>query len=626
MDMQTNHSRPGLLIISHDVVGSRMAGPGIRYWEMARALADTARVTLLAPGPIDLVDPVLTLASYEWGRPTSLAPFLATSDLVLANGFVLQAHPELAGALPLIVDLYDPVPLENLELFRQAPLADRRARQEADVRNLVAQVAAGDFFLCATERQRDLYLGVLLALDRVTPAAVDHDKQLRELIDVVPFGLPVEAPPAERRLRDALGIAAGDPLVIWSGGLWDWLDPLALVEAWPRVTVRHSNARLVFLAGPHPGGAHPMRTPAATRARADELGLSGRQIFFYEAWLPYAERAAFLNDADIAVSLHHDHLETAFAAVRSRFLDYLWIGLPAVVSSGDAAAQLVATHGLGRVVAPGDVAGIAAALSELIADAEMRRTCAARARALAQRYRWDLVVEPLRRFCRRLPGTHSGEAPVDEAASTEEGQPQPDAPPRLQFAAMPEYRTDTTERDRRARERDAARNNALADLHRTYQVHEQPLPDGGALDRWRQPLIERAVRPFVAPLIEQQNAHNAAVLRALDQIANNSDQRRSEMYDSFDDLQQLYQSIKTHVETQIAAMNAASHARIDHLHLELWQHIEARVRYLEQLIGQNQSAISRLRERSADLDDNDTLLAERILALLQDRPAPEDGS
>jgi len=46
-----------VLIISHDTVGSRMAGPGIRYWELARVVAAQQRVTLIAPQPIDRVSP-----------------------------------------------------------------------------------------------------------------------------------------------------------------------------------------------------------------------------------------------------------------------------------------------------------------------------------------------------------------------------------------------------------------------------------------------------------------------------------------------------------------------------------------------------------------------------------------
>ena len=39
-----------VLIISTDIVGPAMAGPGIRAWELARALSAECTVTLAAPG------------------------------------------------------------------------------------------------------------------------------------------------------------------------------------------------------------------------------------------------------------------------------------------------------------------------------------------------------------------------------------------------------------------------------------------------------------------------------------------------------------------------------------------------------------------------------------------------
>jgi hypothetical protein len=45
-------------------------------------------------------------------------------------------------------------------------------------------------FICASERQRDYWLGMLGGRDRLTQAQYTLDPTLRLLIDVVPFGLP----------------------------------------------------------------------------------------------------------------------------------------------------------------------------------------------------------------------------------------------------------------------------------------------------------------------------------------------------------------------------------------------------------------------------------------------------
>ncbi|MFN8567273.1 MAG: hypothetical protein U0Z44_07075 [Kouleothrix sp.] len=176
---------------------------------------------------------------------------------------------------------------------------------------LALQLAAGDFFVCATERQRDLYLGALMLAGRLTPALADADPLARDLIDVAPFGLDPNPPQRQApALRGVLaGIGESDPLLLWTGGLWDWLDLLTLIE--------HAGAGGALPAGPAgvPGRPAPWRRCADAHARsgaralAAERGLLGRHVFFYDEWVPYARRADFLLEATIAVSLHRSHLE-----------------------------------------------------------------------------------------------------------------------------------------------------------------------------------------------------------------------------------------------------------------------------------------------------------------------------
>ena len=473
---------PRVLIISHDVVGDRMAGPGIRAWQIAGVLAAEHPVTLVAPRMIDLQPPGFLCGDYTWGDSASLAAWLREADLVVANGFVLEGHPELAAvAQPLALDLYDPVLLENLELLRAAPPEQRADRAARDQDLLARQLAAGDFFVCATERQRDLYLGALMLAGRLTPGQIDADPTARALLDVAPFGL--DPTPPQRRasaLRGVLpGIAADDPLLLWTGGLWDWLDPLTLIEAMPALIARQPRARLVFLAGRHPGAAAAMRMPEQARALAEARGLLGRHVFFYDEWVPYERRADVLLDATIAVSLHRNHLETAYAAVRSRFLDHLWAGLPSLVSDGDAAAELVRAHGLGAVVPPSDAAATAEAIDALLGDAARLAACGVAARALAQQFAWEHVLAPLAAWVQR-----AGRGEVARHAE----------PARAAIArSMP-----MSEQQR----------ELIQQMEASWRL-DAPAPAG------LRGLAVRLIRRGLAPLLAQQRSFNAAALRLM---------------------------------------------------------------------------------------------------------------
>src|SRR6185437_13896954 len=146
----------------------------------------------------------------------------------------------------------------------------------------------GDFFLCASERQRDFWLGSLASLGRVNPANYGADPTLRSLIDVVPFGVdssPAPAPSGMLR-RTFPRIGADDPVLIWGGGVYNWFDPLSLLRAVDALRAgRRPGVRLVFLGMRNPNPGIPeMRMAAATRALSDELGLTGRHVFFNEGW------------------------------------------------------------------------------------------------------------------------------------------------------------------------------------------------------------------------------------------------------------------------------------------------------------------------------------------------------
>ncbi len=394
---------PRLLIISHDKVGTHMAGTGIRYWELARTLSTQQPVTLIAPHTIDLAPDTFTCGTFAWGSAESLAAWLREADVVLANGYVLHGHPELEH-IPhtLALDLYDPTMLENRELFRNAPREQRQAQSEQDKLVLQRQLSAGDFFLCATERQRDLYMGALMASGHIPPKHTDADPHLRNLIAVVPSGLPAEPPQKQQpAMRGVIpGIGAEDPLLLWTGGMWDWMDPVTLVNAMSHVVAHYPQARLVFLAGQHPGNAHQMHMPTQARTQAQTHGLLDTHIFFYEHWVPYQQRADFLLEATIAISLHREHLETRYAAIRSRILDHLWAGLPTIITQGDPASEVLGTAGAALVVAPDDSADVANAILRLLANSDLHATQSQAAKELVQAYTWDKVVGPLANFCR----------------------------------------------------------------------------------------------------------------------------------------------------------------------------------------------------------------------------------
>jgi glycosyltransferase involved in cell wall biosynthesis len=292
--------------------------------------------------------------------------------------------------------------LEQLEQAKDLGPAGREVSVRETTRVLNDQLRRADFLLCASEKQRDFWLGQLAGQGRVNPALYDEDASLDSLIAVVPFGIGDE-PPVQRRhaIRGAVpGIGPDDKVILWGGGIYNWFDPLTLVRAVDAMRVAHPDVRLFFLGLKHPNPDVPdMKVAWQTRQLADELGLTDRHVFFNEGWVPYAERADYLLDADLGVSTHFHHIETAFS-FRTRILDYLWAGLPIVATAGDTFGTLIEEHRLGRVVPAEDVDALRSALEAMLYDDAAVAEARANVRQFAAGFHWSQVLAPLVAFCR----------------------------------------------------------------------------------------------------------------------------------------------------------------------------------------------------------------------------------
>jgi glycosyltransferase involved in cell wall biosynthesis len=403
-----------LLIVTTDPLTAAMPGPAIRALNLAEQLARTHQVTLATSGVCERTHDSVRMIHAEGAELQALA---AVSEGIVGPGSFVRRYPWIRDLeVPLAIDLYDPYHLENLEPDGH-PIAEQAATVSRLTEVVTEDLGRGDFFFCASERQRDFWLGSLASAGRVNPYTYGQDPGLHRLIDVVPFGIPQDPPIRQAHgLRATVpGIGRDDRILLWGGGVYNWFDPLSLLLAVELLKDECPDLRLVFLGMGHPNPEIPdMRVASELRAESERRGLTGRQVVFLEGWVPYDRRADYLLDADIGVSTSPDHVESRFA-FRTRVLDYLWAGLPTLLTAGDALAEVIDTAGAGVVVPPGDPEAIASGIRKLLRDPPNRETVT----ELGARYHWDRVVEPLVTWCR------NPSIAVDRAAArqAESGEP-----------------------------------------------------------------------------------------------------------------------------------------------------------------------------------------------------------
>ncbi|UAJ80560.1 glycosyltransferase [Leifsonia sp. ZF2019] len=387
-----------VLIITGDPIGAKMAGPAIRAWSMAEALSQDNEVTLVSLAGVEPVSAPFGITHVRPGDDREMRKHEREADVIVFQGLAMALFDSLRTTDRIIVaDVYDPMHLEQLEQGKELGREqwDKQVLDATDVLN--EQLERGDFFLCASERQRHFYLGQLAALGRINPANYADDPDLDHLIDVVPFGLSENPPVHERAVLKGVlpGIGEADKLLLWSGGLYNWFDPKSLISAVARLSERHDDVRLFFQGTKHPHpGVPEMGIVAESRQLARDLGVLDSAVFFNSSWVDYADRQNYLTEADAGVSTHFSHVETTFS-FRTRILDYLWAGLPMVVTEGDHFAQLVEEEKLGVVVPSGDVEALADALETVLYDEKFIRAARRNIARVRQRYFWGAVLRPL---------------------------------------------------------------------------------------------------------------------------------------------------------------------------------------------------------------------------------------
>ena len=334
--------RPRVLVISASPIGEVMSGPAIRAYEFARALEPHAKVTLAATEGSGPPDGSLATVVFRQQDPRPLRPQIAAADAVISQPpWPLVASWARRAGGRLIYDMYSPEPLEWLA-YRSAALRDERgaarakrsAWEQLTLDRVIGALKDADHLLCASEKQRDLWIGAMLGERLISDATYRRDPSLRSLIDTAPFGLPAD-PPRHTGSGGIWGrfpqIADEDEIVLWNGGIWSWLDAPTVIRAMVPLLKLRPRARLVFI------GQSSELTGRSAQAEARELAsrldLLDRRVFFNDGWVPYEERADWLLEADCAASAHTDNLETRFA-FRTRLLDCFWAGLPVACTEG----------------------------------------------------------------------------------------------------------------------------------------------------------------------------------------------------------------------------------------------------------------------------------------------------
>lgn len=353
-----------VVVHTPDVVGDRMAGPGIRAWHLARELAKHFSTTLIAKCEGSEAEGVPVI---EHATDAARAAMREASVLI---GQPARGFRKRRPGQRMVYDLFDPLVLELRELYGNLPSLRQRVHLAAEWWRLSEALMRGDLLMCAARRQRDFY-------EKLQSGSAPWIE--------VPFGISPEDVKTCPKPQDNI--------VVWGGGVWEWLDPATAVEAVVRVNQDGLRAKLLFLGRSRPNSIHLIDRRRESRFDA-LLDRGGPYVSANDEWVPYRERLAWLRSGKIAIMLHRRTAEAEYS-IRTRLFDAIAAGTPVIATAGGFAAELVGQEGLGIVVSPGDASGVADAIRRLLTDDDFYSSCVKGLERIRPRFAWEVVTRPL---------------------------------------------------------------------------------------------------------------------------------------------------------------------------------------------------------------------------------------
>lgn len=386
-----------VFIAGYDVMGKNMAGPGMRSFAIASFLANHADVILSHCESSDISShgisfKLISDSDVKWESDT----FWQNFDLAImpASQNLKFTLPEYFP-IPLVVDIYDPYILENIELLSDKKPSIRDYEYLRHLKAMIEMLLLGDRFLVTSDRTKDFFLGMLAGWGILNPVSASKDKSEKLFLEI-PFGVtdePFEEAYSKSSKELPGNISPDDDLILWAGGLWDWLEPQAVINAMPDILKNHPKAKLIFMGYKHPNKHVPIMDAAYQCIdMAKKLNLYDKSIIFIE-WTPFEERIPLLHVSKLGVSLHKKHLETRFS-FRTRLMDYIWAGIPMVLSGGDVLSEELESSGVAEIVLDNKPRMIADAVSKLL-DKRDETDISQTFNNLRLQYRWEKVLTPL---------------------------------------------------------------------------------------------------------------------------------------------------------------------------------------------------------------------------------------
>lgn len=261
----------------------------------------------------------------------------------------------------LIVDLYTPLFLEKEASMTKWNLLDflNRKRSREAVGNIIK---AGTYFLLANKRQKKYWQKIAKRFN--------YSLQKNHML-TVPTGVP---PLAVKR-------AKSHKVILWFGGIYPWMDPYTMINAFALVAPRYKGWKLHLLGGFHPKTGYQDIFKRSVNRIEKKIPKDQYQII---PWQTLNELPKFFEDVAFSVHIPKQTPEDYYSH-RTRILTLLNCGIPIITSGRDAISDLLVKEKAGTY-SKQDERALAEEISKLIDSPRTIKLWSKNAKKIEEKY------------------------------------------------------------------------------------------------------------------------------------------------------------------------------------------------------------------------------------------------
>jgi glycosyltransferase involved in cell wall biosynthesis len=368
------------------------SGPSIRNWEIAKALTRRGHKVTIAEKEHkkDYIKNKIKFISWDEDLLNNIEENFDVA--LIQNSHLVREYFNKIDKIPTIINLTIPISVE-------ASAHQIRSKEEFFINDGLVPTAVslmkGDFFFCASERQKHFYMGMLNLLGRINPYTYD-----KNLIDIVPVAAPVEIPEIKENIIKGKVVPKNKRIILWPSSIFSWFDAITAIEAMKIVSDKVKDAVMVFVGADNPNISIMTRKNVDdAKKKAKKLNLLNKSVYFMD-WLPYEKRANMYLESEFAVVTYPIGPETEMS-FRTRITDCLWGRLPVICTKGDSVAEIIEKENLGSTVEEKNPKELAEKIVDFLNNQEkLERISKKVDKFVKEKMNWDVVIEPIDKFCK----------------------------------------------------------------------------------------------------------------------------------------------------------------------------------------------------------------------------------